>query len=319
MPSFPVRARLVLLVILILLGGLVGTAANQDAPSTSAQVSVFAPDEAVSGATLAAWSARHWEWTLSFPVQINPGQDVTGATCGYGQTAPMFFVPRNFAPCRVPEGTAIFVPIVGTECSTVEPPPYHGASEADLRSCATRDVDRYTGIVVRVDGEEVPNIDTFRTSTPRFTVILPGDNVLGVPAGVTDIVADGYQLILAPLPVGDHEIMVHVELIDGTILPDKVMQLTVVGSLADASAATPTESPSRSEYDPLSIARIQASETSLGEWFDRIEDGDILVYVSDGNPDTITIPDPGPPSLAEHFDAEPVVADGHQLVRSSPD
>jgi hypothetical protein len=224
---------------LLLLGGLVGTVGNQDAPPTSAQVTVFAPDELVSGASLAEWSARHWQWTLSFPVQINPGQDVTGATCGYGQTAPVFFVPRNFPPCQIPEGTAIFVPIVGTECSTVEPPPYHGVSETDLHSCATRDVDRYTGIVVRVDGEQVPNIETYRASTPRVTMILPEDNVLGVPPGITDIVADGYQVILAPLPAGDHQIMVHVELTDGTVLPDKVMQLTVVGPSGDASVATP--------------------------------------------------------------------------------
>jgi len=83
--------------------------------------------------------------------------------------------------------------------------------------------------------------------------------------------------------------------------------------------ANPTESPSSSKYDPLFIARIQASETSLGDWFGRIEDGDILVYVSDGNPDTITIPEPVPHSLAEHFDAQIVVADGHRLVHYSPD
>ena len=79
--------------------------------------------------------------------------------------------------------------------------------------------------------------------------------------------------------------------------------------------ANPTESPSSAEYDPLFIARIQANEASLGQWFGTIEDGGILVYVSDGNPDTITIPDPVPASIADQFDAEFVVAAGHELIR----
>ncbi len=83
--------------------------------------------------------------------------------------------------------------------------------------------------------------------------------------------------------------------------------------------ANPTESPSSAEYDPLFIARIQANDASLDQWFGMIENGEILVYVSDGNPDTITIPEPVPNSLAEHFDVDTVIADGHQLIRYSPD
>jgi hypothetical protein len=62
---------------------------------------------------------------------------------------------------------------------------------------------------------------------------------LGVPAGVAYAVADGYQVMVAPLPVGEHEIVAHVELTDGTVLPDKVMRLTVVEPLVIAPAATP--------------------------------------------------------------------------------
>ncbi len=79
--------------------------------------------------------------------------------------------------------------------------------------------------------------------------------------------------------------------------------------------ANPTESPSSAEFDPLFIARIQANEESLGQWFGTIEAGGILVYVSDGNPDTVTIPDPVPASIADQFDPEFVAAGGHDLVR----
>jgi hypothetical protein len=151
----------------------------------------------------------------------------------------VFFIPRNFPPCIVPVGVTLLVPIAGTVCSTVEPPPYRGRDEAELRACATAEVDRYTGIVVRVDGQAVPAIETYRASTPRFTMTLPKHNVLGVPAGVAYAVADGYQVMEAPLPVGEHEIVAHVELTDGTVLPDKVMRLTVV----DAAVVGPGPSP----------------------------------------------------------------------------
>lgn len=79
--------------------------------------------------------------------------------------------------------------------------------------------------------------------------------------------------------------------------------------------ANPTESPSSAEYDPLFIARIQANAESLDQWFGMIEDGEILIYVSDGNPDGITIPDPVPASLEDQFDPELIEAAGHELIR----
>lgn len=230
---------LVLLIVALILGSSAAVAAlAQEATPTAVGVTVLPPGELVDGATLGEWSARHWQWTASFPVKVNPGHDVTGARCRYGQSGPVFFIPRNFAPCTVPAGMTLFVPIAGTECSTTEPPPYGGRTEAELRACAAADVDRYTGIVVRVDGQEIPDIQTYRVSSPLFTLALPQDNVLGVPAGVTHAVADGYQIMLAPLRVGEHEIRVHVELMDGTVLPDKIARITVVAPPVASPAAT---------------------------------------------------------------------------------
>ncbi len=224
------RARTILLILLCLGGAGLASLISFRPPLPNDGGLVFAPSEDVAGATLGEWSARHWEWTLSQPIGANPGQDVTGATCGLEQEGPVFFLPRNFAPCRVPMNTLILVPIVGTECSTVEPPPYHGMNEQELRTCASRDVNRYTNITVRIDGQPVPDAAAFRRESPAFTVTLPEHNVLGVPAGDAEVVSDGYQMLLAPLPLGTHHIVVHVELTDGTVLPDKVIAITVVGS-----------------------------------------------------------------------------------------
>ena len=234
-----VRAMVLLFVSLGLLGGAGEARLTPEATPAAGGVTLFPPDGLVYGAMHSEWSARHWQWTASFPVPINPGHDVTGSTCGYGQSGPVFFIPRNFPPCTVPAGLALYIPIAGTECSTVEPPPYFGRDEAALRSCAAAEVDRYTGIVVRVDGQDLPDIEAYRASSPLFTLALPENNVLGVPAGVSQAVADGYQMILAPLSAGEHEIMAHVELTDGTVLPDKVLQITVVSPTVVNPGATP--------------------------------------------------------------------------------
>jgi hypothetical protein len=232
------RGRYLVIGVFALLAGVVGSSQAQEA-TPIVRVLVLAPDEPTFGASLAEWSARHWQWTTSLPIPINPGHDVTGVTCGYGQSGPVFFIPRNFPPCTVPAGVALLVPIAGTVCSTVEPPPYGGRDEAELRACAATEVDRYTGIVVRVDGQAVPDIEAYRASSPRFTMTLPEHNVLGVPAGVAYAVADGYQVMVAPLPVGEHETVAHVELTDGTVLPDKVLRVAVVEPLGTNPGATP--------------------------------------------------------------------------------
>jgi hypothetical protein len=219
--------RILLLVAFIVAGGLVSTLIREDDLATVEGLPVVRSDAIAHGVTLAEWSARHWEWTLEIPIASNPGQDVTGATCGTGQVAPVFFVPRNFPPCQVPAGWSVLIPVVGSECSTVEATPYHGQTPDELRACAEQDVDRYVNIVVRIDGELVPEIDAYRVSSPPVVITLPEHNVLGAPAGEATVVGDGYQMMLAPLPQGEHEIMVHVELDDGTVLPDKVLHLTV--------------------------------------------------------------------------------------------
>lgn len=220
-------------------GGAVGSSAAQAATPTAQNVAVLPPDEPIYGASLGEWNARQWQWTLSLPVAVNPGQDATGAACGYGQSGPVFFVPRNFPPCVVPAGAALFVPIAGAACSTAEFPPDAGWSEAERRACAAAEADRYAGIAVRVDGREVPNIGAYRASSPAFAVSLPEPNVLGVPAGVAVAVADGYQVMLGPLPPGDHVVVAHAELTDGTVLPDEVLRLTVVAPAVGDPGAPP--------------------------------------------------------------------------------
>ncbi len=115
-----------------------------------AAVEILPPDEPWGGATRGEWDARSWQWLFSMPANVNPGSDATGERCGYGQSGPVFFLVGTRGAteitCVVAEGTAIFVRVAGSDCSTTEPPPYFGRTEEELRTCATALVDKITDV-----------------------------------------------------------------------------------------------------------------------------------------------------------------------------
>ncbi|HEV2074459.1 MAG TPA: hypothetical protein VGR29_12565 [Thermomicrobiales bacterium] len=239
MTTSPNRNRIAILIALMLVGGIFVAISVQQSGREQRVPITYPPGAVVHGGTYGEWIARHWQWIASIPLDTNPGYDVTGQSCGDGQTGPVFFLPRNLPPCKVPAGMAILVPIAGSECSSTELPPFSGTNEEELRFCAAEEVDRYTNIRLSVDGRDVPEIEAYRTSSPLFALSLPDHNILGAPTGVAYAVADGYQAILRPLPPGEHEILIHLELKDGTVLPDKVVRLKVVEPTWSAPAATP--------------------------------------------------------------------------------
>lgn len=83
--------------------------------------------------------------------------------------------------------------------------------------------------------------------------------------------------------------------------------------------ANPSESPSSALWDPLWIPRIQTSETVTDYWFTAIADGSVILYVSDGNPDTVTVPDPLPPLLDGDLDTDVISRSGKELIQYDPD
>jgi hypothetical protein len=96
----------------------------------------------------------------------------------------------------------------------VEPPPFFGSDEAELRQCAAEAVDfaegalDMTAMQVTVDGQALGGLSAYRVATPLITLWLPQDNLLGSSRQVADSVADGYQVILSPLPVGEHVVTI---------------------------------------------------------------------------------------------------------------
>ncbi|MFP4201265.1 MAG: hypothetical protein ACLFS8_07655, partial [Clostridia bacterium] len=69
--------------------------------------------------------------------------------------------------------------------------------------------------------------------------------------------------------------------------------------------AEPAPSPHSVEFRPLETPRIRASGDQWDLWFGEFEDNPSRRYVSDGDPDTITVP----ASLAGELDEESVAED----------
>jgi hypothetical protein len=107
-------------------------------------------------------------------------------------------------------GTSLFFPILNSECSVLEPDPFHGDDEAELRACANGHIDHTSGLIAVIDDVPVQDLATYRVESPLFEFgPLPADNVLGAPAGTTSLAVDaGVYLMLTPLRPGSHTIHV---------------------------------------------------------------------------------------------------------------
>jgi hypothetical protein len=194
--------------------------------------SVLPPDVPAYRLTYGEWAARHWQWLLSLPMAINPNIDATGEHCGYGQAGPVFFLTQTSAGtaervCTVPAGTALFFPVLDTDCSTVEAPPFFGRDETELQTCVEALLATRAELTATVDGVAIPDLERYRAQSPLFTVALPADNWLEVEPAVAAAVADGYWLLLAPLPPGEHELHFGGALPDLGVMGEVTYHLTV--------------------------------------------------------------------------------------------
>jgi len=80
----------------------------------------------------------------------------------------------------------------------------------------------------------------------------------------------------------------------------------------------PAFSPSSADWDPFAITLFNTDDASLDQWFSAFENGDVVLYTSDGNPDTVTVPDPIPTSLADQLDPALIAAKGFTFIQYDP-
>ena len=168
----------------------------------AALVAVPAASAAPAPTKLAAGLTALWTTVLKTPSAQNSFGDGGAAfacwNLGGGTVAP--FAPNGVESCTVKTGTKIFVAAASVECSTFEG---NGTTEAELRACAEQG-DVQTAPPVTVDGHSVP---VREVETPLMHIVLPADNLFGLPAGTTGLsVGHGWVAHLDPLTPGTHTI-----------------------------------------------------------------------------------------------------------------
>lgn len=197
---------------------------NQDNPG------VIPPQASVNGLTYGEWSAKWWQWALGLPPDQNPVLDPTGDLVSMGQEGSVWFLAGTFGgpaerTCVIPAETKLFFPIVNW--STWEPDDdatsrliaEHLGLDPDtmteaeiLRVTADWLADRSIPVSCTVDGVPVANLEKYRAASPDFEFIMEDElaALFGIAGGLkSPAVADGYWLMLKPLPARTHDLEFH--------------------------------------------------------------------------------------------------------------
>ena len=202
---------------------------------------ILPPQARAHGKTYGEWAAVWWQWALSIPEAENPVADTTGEFCDVGQTGPVWFLAWSFGSsveksCAIPAGKSIFTPvynwIFGSGVFDCEPTVPGVTCDVEvLRQSAAQNTEAAELLEATIDGVPVQNLRDYRAASPPFPVSFPEGAVFGIPPGTHfPHISDGYWLMLAPLPVGKHEIRVRVRApntTSGLIEFDSVFHLSV--------------------------------------------------------------------------------------------
>ena len=168
-----------------------------------AMLAVVAPATSFAATGLDADLATLWTKVLETPSPQNSfgtgGQAFACWDLGNGTVAP--FAPSGVKSCTVAPGTPIFVTASSVECSTFE-----GTPVGQQATCARQTDAQTPGPTVTVDGTSVP---VSQVETGRLDIVLPADNLFGLPAGTRGVShGHGWVALVSPLSVGAHKIVI---------------------------------------------------------------------------------------------------------------
>src|SRR5688500_15727284 len=136
------------------------------------EVTIVPPDATYHGKTYPEWTAAFWQFALSLPVEGHPflTEEIDFSARQKGSVwfwgAPDGPFTRHIS---MPPGKALFLTIRDVEVSTLEAPPFFGATEEEQRAQANWFSDRIIDLFVTINGVPVENLEYFRFTSPQFT------------------------------------------------------------------------------------------------------------------------------------------------------
>lgn len=172
----------------------------------AADADLVPPNERVGGKTQREWSVAWWEWAASFEYEDSPIADRVGSKCAAKQAGDVWFLAgtygtkRTIRTCTVPAGKHLFFPLINY---VVMQQPGTNRSCAILQRDAAIMTEGATVLVLNVDGKRFEGLEIHRQASDGcFDVTArAGASANGVLAA-----ANGYYVMLRPLPPGTHTI-----------------------------------------------------------------------------------------------------------------
>ena len=174
-------------------------------------------DAKAYGKSYGEWSAAWWQWIRSVPADVlapdgvSPGHPLIAegdVDCSIDQPrGPVWFLAgtggeaatRN---CVVPRQKALFFPLINTM--------FANAEGEDLTVEEKRDAVNIIALACRLDSTldgtpTVFSLPTVRSQSPPFLIETATPDIFGEDALVDqEAVADGFWVLLPPLPKGEH-------------------------------------------------------------------------------------------------------------------
>lgn len=186
------------------------------AADTAPPIAIIDADEIVFDRSQVEWAESYLQWIASFARGSSPSSDTTGAQCGAKQGGEVWFLASSdgtqavVRDCAIPPGKTLFVPLFSaTERSNSGQP--NCAAMARQAAGALAHVSR---LEMTIDGRPVGGLQNHRQPTGECFAL---DARQASRSATKAAVADGYYVMLQPLPPGPHTIVVEAR-IDGTTL-----------------------------------------------------------------------------------------------------
>ena len=209
LPRLRLASLFVFGLLLLLTVASTSTVADVEARRTANSM-VFPPGAHPYGRSYGEWVAEFWQYALEFPVEGHPFLDTPEYDFASGQSGKVWFWSAPDGPItrevEIPHGTALFLTVRDVEVSSLEEPPFFGATEEEQREAANWFADRIVDVSVTIDGVPVENVEDYRFESPQFSFDAPTPWIFGATGGAGTSVGDGCYMMIKPLPVGEHTI-----------------------------------------------------------------------------------------------------------------
>jgi hypothetical protein len=198
---------------------------DEDTGQAAARIVPLDPDERHYGESYSDWAGAWWVWFAEIVPDEDCGEpvgDTTGELCTLGQDpdGDVFFLAGTWGgtvtrtKCVVPEGKALFFPLVSTSADNGGVPEDEQQTDEQLRERVRADFVNIPApdLVLSIDGRDIVDLGRFAVEDARYEYTLPDPpnlyDCLGIPdvTGTYQGFTSGYYVLLPPLEPGEHEL-----------------------------------------------------------------------------------------------------------------